>query len=373
MKRFLAILLLLCVALTALSGCKKNKYKRVESTEEEAQVVLTLSVGGRSYDVRYELYRTLFLTYKSEIDGGDESAWTGEKKDDYINKINERIISEAAEIFAVFELCERLGIDLYTDEIEDEIDDMIRVSVEGGVWGDESYIGFDGDYDAYLGSLRAMYHNSSTSVLLMRYNIGKQLLDNHYIGSGIADDGTGKITSGAIEYTRESISGYYNSDSSSQILTTYVAEGVSYTPRELAEDIRLDVIEAAKSGTGAVRVLMINRGTPTAVAELESGTLVGRHSLSRDYAEIGEVADGLSVGEVGRVVETVSARDGRRYYVIYKMEKSAEYFDANYGTVVLVYLCDAVGQTISLTADALKGGATFTENYQKIIHSEVKM
>ncbi len=373
MKRFLAILLLLCVALTTLSGCKKNKYKPVESTEEEARVVLTLSANGRSYDVKYELYRALFLTYKSEVDGGDESLWSGEGKDALINKINQRIITEAAQIFAVFDLCERLGIDLYTDEVEDEIYDMICVSVEGGIWGEESYVGFDGDYDAYLDSLKAMYHNYSTSVLLMRYQIGRRLLDEHYIGSGIADDGTGRITSGAIEYTRESVLNFYNSDSASLILSTFVAPGVSFTPRELAEDIRLDVKEAAKIGASRVRAVMIDRGSLTEIPELENGRLVSRHSLSRDYAELGRVASELSAGEVGEVIKTVSATDGERYYIIYKMEKSEEFFNQNYGTAVLVYLCDAVGQSLSLASDLLRANAVFTENYNKIIHSEVRI
>ena len=101
MKRFLAIALLLCVCLSTLSGCKKNKYQPVESTAEESRVILSLTVGENNYDVRYELYRAFFLTYKSEIDGGDNSVWSSENKNEYINRINEKIVTEAAKIFAV--------------------------------------------------------------------------------------------------------------------------------------------------------------------------------------------------------------------------------------------------------------------------------
>ena len=373
MKRFLAIALLLCVCLSTLSGCKKNKYQPVESTAEESRVILSLTVGENNYDVRYELYRAFFLTYKSEIDGGDNSVWSSENKNEYINRINEKIVTEAAKIFAVFELCKRLDIDLYTEEIEKEIRDMITVSVDGGSWGDKTVLGFDGDYDKYLASLKEIYHNYQTSVLLMRYSIGKQIIDDHYIGSALADDGSGRITDGAIKYTADTIRNYYNSDESSQILTTFVADGVSYTPRELAEEIRLDVIDAAKKGTNAVRVTMIDRGSPTAVAELESGILVGLNSLSRDYSEIAEVADGLSVGEVGRVVKTVSSEDGQRYYIIYKMEKSDTFFEQNYSAIVQVYLYDTIGTSLSLVADLLQNGVTYTKNYNSIIHSEVRM
>ena len=53
------------------------------------------------------------------------------------------------------------------------------------------------------------------------------------------------------------------------------------------------------------------------------------------------------------------------------MEKSEEFFEENYATVVLVYLCDAVGEAISMAASTLKEGATFSEAYANIIHSEV--
>ena len=109
------------------------------------------------------------------------------------------------------------------------------------------------------------------------------------------------------------------------------------------------------------------------MAELESGILVGLNSLSRDYSEIAEVADGLSVGEVGRVVKTVSSEDGQRYYIIYKMEKSDTFFEQNYSAIVQVYLYDTIGTTLSLVADLLQNSVTYTENYNSIIHSEVRM
>ncbi len=373
MKRFIAIALLFCVCISAFSGCKKNKYDPVESTEEESRVIISLKVGENSYDIRYEFYRAFFLTYKSEIDGGDESVWSGENKSEYIDKINEKIISEAAEIFSVFELCKRLRIDLYSDDIEDQINEMIKINVEGGSWGDRTLIGYDGDYEKYLASLKEIYHNYQTSVLLMRYYIGKQLIDDYYIGSALSDDGSGRITDGAIEYTKDKIRDYYNSDESSQILTTFVADEVSYTPTEDAEEIRLEVIAAAKISTNAVRIRMIDLGSPTAVAELESGILIGRNSLSRDYSELAEVADSLSVGEVGRVVKTVSSEYGKRYYIIYKMEKSETFFEENYTAVVQVYLYDTIGTNLAMVAELLKNEATYTENYYNILHSEVRM
>ena len=372
MKRLCAILVLISLTVGVLVGCKK-KYKPVESTEEEARIVMTLSLGDSKYEVRYELYRALFLTYRSEIDGGNEDAWSGEDKAKYIEKINTRITDELCEIFSVFELCARIGYNLYSKEVEKQIEDMIRVSVEGGSYGGENYSGFGGDYDAYLDSLRAMYHNYSTSVLLLRYQIGREMLEDHYIGEALPYEVNGKLTDGALDYTAEDVQNFYYSDGAVRILQTYVPEEISYTPRDMAEGIRNDIIEAAKSGDEAVRIMMINRGTPTAVAELESGILLGKYSLARDYAALSAAAFELEDGGVSDVIETVSALDGRRFYILYRAEKTEEFLTENYASVVEVYLYDAIGAVLNSTAEALGEFVEYTKEYASITHDKIRI
>ena len=372
MKRIVALFMLICLLVGSLTACKK-KYKPVESSEEESRVVMTLSFSGHTYEVKYELYRAFFLTYKSEIDGGDDSVWTGADKESYIAIMNERIVDEVTEIFAVFALCEMNGFDLYSKDVEKKITEMIRVSVEGGAYGDDIYEGFDGDYDAYLTSLKAIYHNYSTAVLLMRYSIGRGMLESHFIGSSRYDDSTGVLTDGKLQYTVDTIRDYYYSDNASLMLSTYIAEGVSYTPREYAEEVRLEIVDEAKYGTEAVKILMINRGTPTAITELENGVLYGRYSLARDYKALGEAAHNLAVGEVSEVIPTYAPNDGKRYYVMYKMEKTEEFFENFYANIVEVYLYDTIGLMIKSTGDALATAVTYTDAHSEIIHGEVRM
>ena len=372
MKRILALTVLIALLVGSLVACKK-KYKPVESSAEESRVVMTMTLNGKTYDVKYELYRAFFLTYKSEIDGGDDSAWTGADKETYVALMNERIIDEVTEIFAVFALCEANGFDLYTKDVENKINEMIRISVEGGAYGDDIYEGFGGDYDAYLASLKAIYHNYATAVLLMRYSIGRGMLESHLIGGARYDDGTGILTDGKLQYTTESIRDYYYSDNASLMLSTYIAEGVSYTPREYAETVRLEIIDEARYGTEAVKILMINRGTPTAITELENGVLYGRYSLARDYKALAEAAYKLQVGEVSEVIPTYAPNDGKRYYIMYKMEKTEEFFNTFYADIVEVYLYDTVGLMIDAAGDVLAAGVIFTDAYKEINHSEVRM
>ena len=84
------------------------------------------------------------------------------------------------------------------------------------------------------------------------------MLESHLIGSSRYDDNTGILTDGKLQYTAESIRNYYYSDSASLMLSTYISEGASFTPREYAETVRLEIIDEARYGTEAVKILMIN-------------------------------------------------------------------------------------------------------------------
>ena len=63
MKKLLALLLIAATLL--FTACSGGKYKEQKSTDEEATIVMTMKIDGKEYGVRYELYRALFLNYKS--------------------------------------------------------------------------------------------------------------------------------------------------------------------------------------------------------------------------------------------------------------------------------------------------------------------
>jgi hypothetical protein len=90
MKKITALLLAVILILP-LAACSK-KYEPQESSPLEATTVYTLSLDGKTYEVKYELYRALFLNFKSQIDGGDESVWQGENSEEYIDKINSTVL-----------------------------------------------------------------------------------------------------------------------------------------------------------------------------------------------------------------------------------------------------------------------------------------
>ena len=83
MKKFTALLIIVTLLLSLIS-CGDEEYPPVQSSELEKQVVMTVEYDGEKYDVKYELYRALFLNLRESVDGGDSSVWSGENKAEYI-------------------------------------------------------------------------------------------------------------------------------------------------------------------------------------------------------------------------------------------------------------------------------------------------
>ena len=61
MLKKLICALLTVAMLLALISC--GDYEPVPSTADEARTVMTFRIEGEKYELKYELYRCLFLTY----------------------------------------------------------------------------------------------------------------------------------------------------------------------------------------------------------------------------------------------------------------------------------------------------------------------
>ena len=380
MKKIIALLLIIATVF-ALAACKKNKetvYEPVESTAEEARTVMTLSIDGKKYDVRYELYRAFFLTYKSEVDGGDASVWTGETKAAYIAEIDEMIIERVTEIYAAFALCARIGFDIYSDDVEDKIKENIRISVEGGSYGSSTITGY-GSYDEYLAALKASGLNYSVQVLLFRYAIAIDAIDTYYIGTASSDDVDINLSKGAIEYTRADVESFYYSDNCVRVLRTSIQKAISYTPYEKAMTVKMALENAADSKTTledkelAVTNAIMGNGLYANAAEIKNGYVIGRYNLERSYyGEMTDAALALNEGEVSYPVEVVTDVENS-YYVLYRTNKTAAHFEANYNSIRYIYLMNCVGEILHGVGTELKSSVSYTDYLNAIDHSKICM
>lgn len=378
MKKIIAILLVL-TSLFALASCKKDKeYPPVESSEEEARVVMTLSIDGKNYDVKYELYRAFFLTYKSEVDGKDESVWTGDKKDEYVAKIDAIILDRIAEIYAAFAICDRIGFDIYSKDVEKKIKENIRISVEGGSYGNSAIEGFE-SYDDYLASLKAINLNYSVQTLLFRYAIAVDAIDTYYIGTASSDDVDINLTVGKIEYTKEDVKEFYDSDECVRVLRASFQKHISYTPLEKAENLKSALENAAASKDTleemeeAVVTAIMGNGLYSNAAEIREGYVIGKYNLERSYyGDMTDAAFALEIGEVSAPVEVVTDVEDA-YYVLYRSYKSNEHFEENYDSIKYIYLMNCVGEISHGVAEELKSSASYTDYLKNINHSEIRM
>ena len=380
MKKIIVILLILATVLS-LAGCKKKKnndYPPVESTEQEARTVMTLSIDGRTYEVRYELYRAFFLTYKSQVDGGDASVWTGENKSEYVAKINKIILDRVCEIYSAFALCDRIGIDLYSADVENKIKENIRISVEGGSYGNSTIEGF-GSYEAYLAALKAANLNYSVQTLMLRYAIAVDAIDTYYIGTGSSDEVNYDITIGAIQYTKDDVRSFYYSDDCARVLRASFHKIVSNTPLETAEKLK-NKLESAANGAytmqskeEAVFYAIMSSGRFSNAAEIEDGYVMGKYNLDRSY--YGDMTDAifeLSEGEVSDPISIVTDSEDT-YYVIYRTYKSDAHFEEHYDSIRYVYLTNFVGEITYGITDALKESVSYSDYIININHSEIGM
>lgn len=374
MKRIIALLLVLASVLT-LSACKK--YKPVESSEEEARTVMTLSLDGKTYEVKYELYRALFLNYKTEIDGGNPDVWTSEGKSEYVERINSLIIDKITDIYAAFAICEKIGFDLYSKDVEKQIKEYVKISVEGGSYGSKTMHGYD-SYQDYLAALKSANLNYSVQTLLFRYAIAIDAIDAHYIGTATPDEVNYDITLGALQYTEDDVRAFYNSEDCARVLRASFQKIISYDPYETAINLKNKMVDAAATSStlvdkeAAVLKAITKSGYFANAAEVENGYVIGKYNLERLY--YGDMTDAVfSIGE-GEVTDPISITDEEEtYYVIYRTYKTDEHFEANYNSIRYVYLRNCVGEIIHNAAEALESSAVYSDFLNNINHSEIGM
>ena len=347
-------------------SCGDEDYPPVESTDEESKTVITLSYAGEKYNVPYEIYRAFFLQVRNAVDGGDTSVWTSADKATYVNKANELIFSRIAEIYAVFYLCKEAGINPYSKEIDEQIDEYIRISIEGGDLGGKRFVGFEGDYDAYLASLKEMYYNYSVSVLLIRSHIALDALNLYYAGN--PDSNNPEDSVGALKFTKDDVRDFYYGDESVRVLRAFLpTEGFT---KERAEEIRNSI--ATKDGESAVATYMINF-TLSGGADVKNGELIGLYSLDdRYYGEITDAAFALKNGETSAPIY-LNTENEVGYSIVYKAAKSDAHYESCYNDVKAVYIQNEIGRLLNNTETALIAGLSFTSSGKAIDHASISM
>lgn len=364
-RRFLRSAVIFVVILTSLFSLFScgEKYKPVKSTAEEKRTVIEISYDGKKYEVAYELYRAFFLELKSEIDGGNNAVWTGAEKIKYINAVDELIYQRLAEIYAVFHLCEKADIDVYSNEFDEKIQAHIEAAVDGGSVDGNSYVGFGGDYDKYLQSLKSMNLNYSVQTLLIRYQLAYEALFNYYVGSSL-EDLNPDSQAGAISFTKNDVKSFYLDESESRKVMVAFFDSAYFT-EELAQEKRDKIASKTTVGDVTYYIGSLN-GTPTV-------EVIGTHTYDKFYySDFTKAAFSLSVGQTSPLIQlNTDSFDG--YVVLYRLAASEGDFEADYESVKTAYLYDRFGKTVENTANHIVGEFKPTDTLKELDRSKVSM
>ncbi len=371
MRKLLAIVLAITLVFS-LVGCGETHYEPIPSTEEESQTVMLLKVDGRSYEIKYELYRALFLNFKSVVDGGNADVWSGDGAEEYVEKIDNMILHFAADVYSVFALAYRLNLNPYSSRVDEVVENYIRVSIEGGAIDGEAYTGYD-SYEDYLEKLKTLHLNYSVQALLFRYAIVMDMIEDYYLGSLTEDNiESGDTPGGALEFTRDDVKAFYDSDACVRVLRTYVSSSMSTDPTR-PESVRAAICAAASGGEDAVRDAMIGMGALIPEPEMENGYIIAKHNLDKAY--YGAMVDAALELEMGEVSPVITLHDGKEYthYIMYRCEKSDEHFNSNYGSVAYIYLRNVAGAALDEVTDELIGSAEYTDILKGLDRSSITM
>ena len=368
MKKIAAIILTAIIILT-LASCGADKYPPVKSSELESQVAMTVNFEGKKYEIKYELYRALFLNMRESVDGGDMTVWTGENKAEYIAEIDRLIKSRAADIYAVLHIADKLGFDVYSSEFDKAVSEYIEVSVEGGYYDEQELEGFGGDYSKYLESLKEMNLNYAVQDLLLRYSLASEKIFEYYAGY-LDGEFLEESTKGHLEYTKEDVESFYMSDECVRVIRAYLPK--AYFSHTRAQQIRNTIAEKANYGDEQVANYIIGT-TSTAASEIINGELIGKHNLDKAYySELENSAFELSYFEVSELIEVSTGyEDG--YIILYKTTKSPEHLSECIEYITSVYIQNEIGKIIDTATEGMLNNINSAEILDTLDRANISM
>ncbi len=366
MKRIISAILIVAISLSTLlllTSCKEKSYKPVESTAEEKRVVMTLEADGKSYEVKYELYRALFLSLSEQVDGGDKSVWQGENKDEYIKKIDALILERVAGIYSTFAVCEKIGIDVYSKEFDESVKEYIRLSVDGGYVNSIKINGFGGDYDKYLEHIKSRNLNCSVVDLMLRWSFALEKIETYYAGNINSSEFLPDAVLGAIKYTKEDIQAFYDSEDCVRIVKVFLNS--NFTPTR-AKEIRDKMNEKGSKED------IVNYAMQFTTTGLDDG-IIGMHSLnSLYYSELTKTAFSLSVFEVSEPIEVITAKEDG-HYIMYRAIKELSHFEECYEDIVKVYLQNEIGKILNDCEKKLLEEVKYSNLHSTLNRAEISM
>jgi len=357
MKKIIALLIALASLFTLIS-CGGSDYPPQKSSDEEARVVMSVSFENKTYEIKYELYRALFLSVHKEVDGGDISVWSGINKSEYIEAVDEIIKDKVAEIYAAIHIASKIGVNVYSSDFDKKVKEYIKTSVEGGYIGQTEIEGFGGDYDKYLESLKKMGLNYSVQDLMIRYSLATEEIYKHYAGTLDTEEFLENAVSGALKYTKDDVLTFYNSADCVRVIRAFLPK--QYFTSDRAESIRDTIAEKAVKSEAEVASYIIGQ-TTTGATDIKNGEIIAMHNLDKQYySELIKCAFELDAFEVSEVININTGYEDA-YVILYRTVKTNDHFEECYDSIARAYVQNEIGKIIDTDVTSIKENIKITD------------
>ena len=356
---FVAVFAIIFTLLASLGSCGE-KYKPVKSTDEEEEAVIKISYENEKYEVPYELYRAFFLQFKSAVDGGDNTVWSGADKEKYEKAVDELIAQRIAEIYGVFHLCEKADINVYSRDFDKAVRESIEAEIDGR---------FGSDYDKYLASLKEMNHNYSTAELMIRYHLARQSLMDYYVGPLDDDSINTGSNPGKIQYTKADVLSFYQNEAHSRrIIKVELPEHLT-KDEAIAKRDALAALAANPDTTYTDIIIHIANNTLANPA----AEVIGKYTYdTMYYSELTETAFATKVGEVSDIF-TLKTSDFNGYAFVYRLAADNAFFEKNYADIAVSFVLNKFGETVSTASAEIMKAMTPTDVLKELDRSKVTM
>jgi hypothetical protein len=360
MKRIITLFL---AAIICLSLVSCQKYEPVESTKLEATPIATLSYGRENYEVNYELFRAMLLSAKETVSDGDLTRFEGEEGAALLEEARAVALDKIYEIYTTLALCDALKINLYSKDVDKKVEESIEISIEGGYAENGQAIEGLGSYEAYLENLKLFYANYAVQDLLIRYSYGVSALGSYYRGT--YDAYGNKAEEGALTYTDNEVTDFYNSDDTRRIFLVFTQKDKT-DAQALRDKIALQTDEEMVSA-------YILGHTTASEVDAKDGLVIGKYTLDNNvYKNVTDVAFSLAEGETSQPIPGLY--DGYKgYFILYRAQKSAENLQEIRASVSKNYIENEIGKRFAEVKSAIAESISFTEFYGTLNLGSISM
>ncbi len=352
-KRFLmtvVTVLLVFTCLFSLVACGDGFYDPIKSSKQDRRVIAEM------YDdkVKYELFRYIFMSRINDYDGGDRSLWSGESADALWKKAQADVMDEICEIYAVFAVCRKWGIDPDGDNIDDAVNRNIVLDIDGGVLSDGTIVIGDGSVDAYKKHLKEIYCTDAVRRLLYKYKACLEALDSYIVDNHAKGKEEASVTD-------DELLAFATGGQCAHINRVYI----SFEQFSGYEDLALELAQKQYN-----KLLAANGDYATMAKEVftdmqngtgsDAGVWYGRFSSSaRDYPAYYNAIFSTQPGQLSEII-----REWDGYYIVYAIDSAVDLEDKlTRSSLTSLYLEELYWGQIRETARILEASIKYTEHF----------